>query len=65
MSLLLLLLLLLLQEYLCGDISISNLTHPQWTEVTVVANIFSPGDCYFSLWYVYIVLHQQQQFETF
>ncbi|KAF6264613.1 hypothetical protein COO60DRAFT_1634227 [Scenedesmus sp. NREL 46B-D3] len=30
-------------EYNCGDISISNLTHPQWTEVSVVANIFSPG----------------------
>jgi hypothetical protein len=41
-----LLLLLLLQEYMCGDISISNLTHPQWTEVTVVANIFSPGGDY-------------------
>ncbi|WIA23780.1 hypothetical protein OEZ85_013464 [Tetradesmus obliquus] len=30
-------------EYTCGDISISNLSHPQCTEVTVVANIFSPG----------------------
>lgn len=29
--------------YSCGDIAISNLTHPKWTEVTVNANIFSPG----------------------
>lgn len=33
-----------LQEYVCGDIAISNLTHPQWTEVTITANIFSPGE---------------------
>eukprot|EP00879_Flechtneria_rotunda_P018697 GHRR01019620.1.p1 GENE.GHRR01019620.1~~GHRR01019620.1.p1 ORF type:complete len:295 (+),score=56.85 GHRR01019620.1:1279-2163(+) len=31
------------KEFHCGDISISNLLHPQWTQVSITADLFSPG----------------------
>lgn len=31
------------QEFRCGDIVISNTAHPLWTEVTITAELFSPG----------------------
>lgn len=31
------------QEFACGDIAISNLAHPQYTQVTISADLFSPG----------------------
>jgi hypothetical protein len=34
-----------LQEYKCGDIEISNIVHPTCTQVTVTADLFSPGGC--------------------
>jgi hypothetical protein len=30
-------------EFTCGDIAVSNLSHPKWTEVSITANLFSPG----------------------
>lgn len=30
-------------EFTCGDIAVSNISHSKWTEVTITANLFSPG----------------------
>eukprot|EP00878_Enallax_costatus_P001102 GHUV01001239.1.p1 GENE.GHUV01001239.1~~GHUV01001239.1.p1 ORF type:complete len:322 (+),score=48.37 GHUV01001239.1:268-1233(+) len=30
-------------EFTCGDIAVSNVAHPEWTEVTITASLFSPG----------------------
>eukprot|EP00877_Chromochloris_zofingiensis_P004294 jgi/Chrzof1/13866/Cz08g15160.t1 len=32
-----------LQEYKCGDIEVSNTAHPKLTQVTVTADLYSPG----------------------
>lgn len=34
---------LLHQEYKCGDIEVSNTAHPKLTQVTVTADLYSPG----------------------
>jgi hypothetical protein len=33
------------QEFACGDIAITNLAHPRFTQVTISADLFSPGAC--------------------